>query len=286
MNLTGGGFPEQLRAGAGDRRLLPPVRRADRPRPNVHRRRGPAQRRQGRGPQPRLLDSGGSAAIRSIVGKTHLARRRPVRRRRRVGSVVRHLRVRPAARRVDCRSSWNPPAPTRAHYFTAAARLKPGVTLAQAQDADAGCRRTQFRASSRTRSAARHSFGVAAAAGAHGPRTCRPSLLVLVGAVSFVLLSPAPTSRTCCWCARRARKREIAIRAAMGAGRGRIVRQLLTESVLLSLAGGALGLVLGMHRHSRAAGREHRRTCRASARTAPASPPTGASWRSRSRCRW
>ena len=131
-----------------------------------------------------------------------------------------------------------------AHYFTVAARLKPGVTLAQVNAQLRLAADEYRRIYGKDSLPPNGGFGVVSLQQATIGDTRFP-LLVLLGAVGFVLLIACANVANLLLARASSRKREFATRAALGAGRSQIIRQLLTESLTLSLAGGALGLVLG-----------------------------------------
>ncbi|HVF70662.1 MAG TPA: ABC transporter permease [Chthoniobacterales bacterium] len=127
--------------------------------------------------------------------------------------------------------------------WSAIARLNPDVDLAQAQTRISGVNARlakEFHETNKgwdTNLSPLHERLV---------REVKPSLLALLGAVGFVLLIACANVANLLLARSAARQKEIAIRAAMGASRSRVLRQMLTESILLSAIGGIAGLLLSV----------------------------------------
>jgi putative ABC transport system permease protein len=127
------------------------------------------------------------------------------------------------------------------HYFDAIGRLRAGVTPAQARaEGDAIAQRLKKQYGSDEEA----SGAIVVTLHDDLAGAARPALAILLGAVTLLLAIACANVANIMLARGAARQKEIAVRAALGAGRARLVRQFLTESVLLAVAGGGLGVGL------------------------------------------
>jgi predicted permease len=239
LNLSGGDRPEQVRgihASADYFRVFgttPAIGRtftADEDRPG--------------GPQVAILSHaiwttrlGGDP---SIVGKTIAINGEP---HTVVGVLPDRFRPDPKAD-IFIPLQADPNSANQGHVLNVAARLKPGVTV-EAARAEMALLGNDFRRANPRWMDQTESVGVQTMQEL-AVKDTRPALLILLGAVALVLLIACANVANLLLARSAARQKEIAIRAAIGAGRRDIIRQVLVESVLLSSLGAVAGLMLGV----------------------------------------
>jgi putative ABC transport system permease protein len=134
-----------------------------------------------------------------------------------------------------------PPVRYGPWFYRGVARLRPGVTMEQAQ---AETNNIGLRMAQQNPDYKRVTLPLRRLRDALLGDTLRPAILVLSGAVAFVLLIAVVNVANLMLARATVRKRDIALRLSLGAGRGRLVRQLLAESVLVAQIGGLAGLAL------------------------------------------
>lgn len=159
-----------------------------------------------------------------------------------IGVMARGVRV------PETQDLWVPliPGEARGHrdwrFYQLTARLQPGVTVAQA---DARVVALMKNLEERYADTNRYTSAWVVPLNDLIAREVRPIFVIMIGAVAFVVLIACANVANLLLARGASRQREVAVRLTMGASRARIVRQLLTESLLLATIGGAMGLLLG-----------------------------------------